>query len=267
MLPDSVDIVDFIRRFVGSILGPNGDGTPPLPAAASKLDYEFFGGRDIQSRCSGFGYHMECMFESHPAWKHVGEAGLISARNGLEKYVMTKIADEAFKAVIDDEEDKRIQRRCRLLEFITPKMLDIDESVCNETVFSIAQDELRKINGYRSPGDKINCVTRACSLIFSAFKFVEGNKDKAAGADDFLPVFICVVLGANVPRLISNCEYIESYCNRNTMMTKAGYCFCNLRSAIEFILTVEASSLSIDKDEFDKLLRESEAKLQAKEKK
>lgn len=144
-------------------------------------------------------------------------------------------------------------------------MLDINPEICNDTVFSLAQDELRKINGYRSPGDKINCVTRSCSLIFSAFKFIEGNKDKAVGADDFLPVFICVVLNANVPRLASNCEYIEAYCNRNTMMTKAGYCFCNLRSAMEFILTCDAGSLSIEKGVFDALLADSEQQLKAEE--
>ncbi|GMH80019.1 hypothetical protein TrST_g2824 [Triparma strigata] len=253
MLPDSADLVDFIRRFVGSILGPNGDGTPP-PKNAPSVDYEFYGSREIKDRCAGFGYHMECTFETHPAWKEVGDAGLSSARNCLEKYVMTKIADLAFKEVIDDEADKQIQQRCKELSFITPAMLEVKEEICNETVFELAQDELKKINSYRAPGDKISCVTRACSLIFSAFKFGNGS---AAGADEFLPVFICVVLGANVPRLISNCEYIEAYTNRNTLMTKSGYCFCNLRSAIEFILTADSSVLNIEKEEFDRLVQEN----------
>ncbi|GMH55985.1 hypothetical protein TL16_g02033 [Triparma laevis f. inornata] len=256
MLPDSADLVDFIRRFVGSILGPNGDGTPP-PKNAPSVDYEFYGSREIKDRCAGFGYHMECTFETHPAWKEVGEPGLSSARNCLEKYVMTKIADLAFKVVIDDEADKQIQQRCKELSFITPAMLEVKEEICNETVFELAQDELKKINSYRAPGDKIACVTRACSLIFSAFKFGNGS---AAGADEFLPVFICVVLGANVPRLISNCEYIEAYTNRNTLMTKSGYCFCNLRSAMEFILTADSSVLSIEKNEFERLIEENKAK-------
>jgi len=103
----------------------------------------------------------------------------------------------------------------------------------------------------RAPGDKINAVAKSCSLIFSAFKFGNGS---AAGADEFLPVFILVVLGANVPRLISNCDYIEAYTNRNTLMTKQGYCFCNLRSAIEFIMTADDNVLNIDKEEFQMLM-------------
>lgn len=112
MLPDSADLVDFIRRFVGSILGPNGDGTPPPPMVkgVSTVDYEFYGSREIKDRCAGFGYHMECTFETHPAWRDIGDPGLISARNGLEKYVMTKIADMAFKEVIDDKGDKEVRR-------------------------------------------------------------------------------------------------------------------------------------------------------------
>jgi len=151
MLPDSADLVDFIRRFIGSILGPNGDGTPPPPMVkgVSTVDYEFYGSREVKDRCAGFGYHMECTFETHPAWKEIGDAGLISARNGLEKYVMTKIADMAFKEVMDDEADRALQERCKKLRFVTPDMLDVKKEICNETVFDLAQDELKKVNSYR----------------------------------------------------------------------------------------------------------------------
>ena len=45
------------------------------------------------------------------------------------------------------------------------------------------------------------------------------------GADDFLPIFIYVVLKAKVPSLYTNCEYIQSYLNPAALMSKAGYCF------------------------------------------
>jgi len=182
------------------------------------------------------------------------QSDLLSARNCLEKYVMTKIADLAFKSTADDAADKALQKRCEQLAFISPAMLEVKEAICNETVFSLAREELKKVNSYRAPGDKIACVTRSCSLIFSAFKFSGGG---AAGADEFLPAFICVVLGANVPGLVSNCEYIEAYANRNTLMTKAGYCFCNLRSAIEFIMTADSSVLNIEENEFERLIKEN----------
>lgn len=41
-----------------------------------------------------------------------------------------------------------------------------------------------------------------------------------AGADDFLPVFIYVVLRANVPRLVSNIDYIARFMSSDDMMSQ-----------------------------------------------
>ena len=48
---------------------------------------------------------MEEAFEAHAAWRALGDAGLISARQSLERYVMTKIAALGFEAVRDDEQE------------------------------------------------------------------------------------------------------------------------------------------------------------------
>ena len=149
-------------------------------------------------------------------------------------------------------------------------MLEIKPEQYNETVLQIAQEELRKINSYRSPGDKVSCIVRCCSVVFSALNLArgkqkEGEEVSRAGADDFLPVFILVVLKANVPRLISNSDYIEHYRNRADLMSKSGYCFANLRSAIEFILTADHSVFgNVEKSEFDRMMARAEAALDEK---
>ncbi|EGB05930.1 hypothetical protein AURANDRAFT_17718, partial [Aureococcus anophagefferens] len=93
--------------------------------------------------------------------------------------------------------------------------------------------------------DKVDCVVRCASMIFSVLNLAraenssrKGTSESRAGADDFLPIFIYVVLHADVPRLHSNCDYVEAFHNPTALMSKAGYCFVNLRSAIEFLLTV-----------------------------
>jgi len=87
----------------------------------------------------------------------------------------------------------------------------------------------------------------------------KGTSESRAGADDFLPIFIYVVLHADVPRLHSNCDYVEAFHNPTALMSKAGYCFVNLRSAIEFLLTVEASQINMDEDAFAAALAAGEA--------
>lgn len=86
-----------------------------------------------------------------------------------------------------------------------------------------------------------------------------------AGADDFLPLFIWVVLQSKIPRLVSNAEYIHAYLNPKRLMGKSGYCLINLRSAIDFVTYVEASSLKIDPEYFATQVAAVEATLPPEE--
>ena len=45
------------------------------------------------------------------------------------------------------------------------------------------------------------------------------------------------------------------------MHLQAGYCFVNLRSAIEFIVTLDASVLKMDEADFNEQLAAAEARL------
>lgn len=59
---------------------------------------------------------------------------------------------------------------------------------------------------------------------------------------------------------MSNCEYIQAFHNPRALMSKAGYCLVNLRSAVEFILTLDGSVINMDEAEFDeKYARAEEA--------
>ncbi|KAL4129951.1 hypothetical protein KRP22_007870 [Phytophthora ramorum] len=259
-LPASRDILDKIRMFVGSILGPRGDGRPPR--STDYVEYDFYGVHEFRRRCNRFFESMEDILLDHPAWRHASETKLAKARDGIEKYVMDKVSDIAFNQLKECQqwmkEDKALLRRMQLLSFITPAMLDIKPCMRNEVVWSMAEDELRRINSFRSPGDKINCIVRCCSVIFSVLNLSRGDSGSRPGADDFLPVFIYIVLHSQIPRLHSNCEYISAYRNQADLMSKAGYCFVNLRSAIEFIMVMDGSMLSISNDEFQRLYSERE---------
>ncbi|KAG1691656.1 hypothetical protein DVH05_026819 [Phytophthora capsici] len=259
-LPASRDILDKIRMFVGSILGPRGDGQPPR--STDYVEYDFYGKHEFRRRCNRFFENMEDVLLNHPAWRHVSEAKQAKARDGIEKYVMDKVSDIAFNQLKECQlwmkEDEALLRRMQLLSFLTPAMLDIKPCMRNEVVWSMAEDELRRINSFRSPGDKINCIVRCCSIIFSVLNLSRGDSGSRPGADDFLPVFIYIVLHSQIPRLHSNCEYISAYRNQADLMSKAGYCFVNLRSAIEFIMVMDGSMLSLSDDEFKRLYAERE---------
>lgn len=51
-----------------------------------------------------------------------------------------------------------------------------------------------------------------------------------AGADDFLPVLIYVVIHANPPQLASNLEYIQRFRMHSRMVSESAYFFTQLVS-------------------------------------
>ncbi|POM68156.1 Hypothetical protein PHPALM_15719 [Phytophthora palmivora] len=116
-LPASRDILDKIRMFVGSILGPRGDGQPPR--SSDYVEYDFYGKHEFRRRCNRFFRSMEDVLLDHPAWRHVSEAKLTKARDGIEKYVMDKVSDIAFNQLKECqkwmEEDEALLRRMQLL--------------------------------------------------------------------------------------------------------------------------------------------------------
>lgn len=136
--------------------------------------------------------------------------------------------------------------------------LELPEGARNEMALSLAQAELHRINSFRTPREKLNCVVNASQMVFNVLSLARDKAGARPGADDFLPVFIYVVLKAQVPRLPSNVKYIEQYRDPTDMMSRGGYCFVNLQSAAEFIMTLGPESLKIDRSEFERLYRERE---------
>lgn len=116
-MPASRDILDKIRKFVRSILGPRGDGRPPR--ASDYADYEFYGRHEFRRRCERFFHNMDVTLQNHPAWRNVSESKLLKARDGIEKYVMDKVYDVAFNQLGEclqwKKEDGKLLQRMQLL--------------------------------------------------------------------------------------------------------------------------------------------------------
>ena len=94
------------------------------------------------------------------------------------------------------------------------------------------------------------------------------DRKRLAGADDFLPMLIFVLLKTNVEQLYSNVQcvpaalsrhllttfysYIQRYRYAAKMHDEAGYYFTSVLTAVAFLETADAAALSVDPDEFTK---------------
>jgi hypothetical protein len=194
----------------------------------------------------------EAAFRGHPAWRGASDDELDASGEGLEKYLMTKLHPSTFAVTIGDKRaDKHLTRRVAALRtFIRPEHLDIPAHFRVETSWRLAEDELAKVNHFKAPRDKLVCVLNTCRIVNNVLNTASGLKP--AGADDFLPVLIYVVLRANPPFLESNLRYISRFRRESRLVSEAAYFYTNLVSAARFLATCDHEAFTnLDADVFE----------------
>lgn len=145
---------------------------------------------------------------------------------------------------------------------VTPSHRDlrIPKSHLGECPWPPAQRELKMLAAYKTPSDKLRCVSRVASLIVSLLS----SSDKVVSADDVVPVLVFVIIKvriptplefqifvymypltvvslltqSNPPALLSTIQYVNSFCGqKNTGADQ--YWWTQFCSAIEFIKTMD----------------------------
>ncbi|XVF29811.1 hypothetical protein REPUB_Repub16aG0003200 [Reevesia pubescens] len=238
--PASLDLVRSIKSFIVSFsfyaANPENDG---------KRIQEFF-------------ETMEGAIRDHPLWAASSDSEIDNALEGLEKYVMTKLHSRTFASSAEDVKmDGEISDKIRLLQtFLRPQHLDIPPILQNEASWLLAEKELKRINAFKAPREKLLCIMNCCRVINNLLLNASISEDHVlGGADDFLPVLIYVTIKANPPQLHSNLKFIQLYRRQGKLVSEAAYFFTNLVSAKSFIQDLNAKSLSIEEIEFEESMQ------------
>ena len=255
-LKASKDLNEVTERFLWSIQGPGGNGEAPSIFQDMPPGFVFHGTKNMDERCAGFFDAMDTHFRAHPGWKHEPDEKFVSIRDSLERYCMLRIGDLAYAvaATGNVEEDDYVWKKTKCLQFITLEALDVHlpENLQDESVWALATKELHKVNEMKTPADKVACIVKCASIIFKILSHANNGDGSECGADEFIPLFIFVVLRAQVPKMLANCEFIDLFLNPTRLMGKAGYSLMNLRSALEFIKNLNAESITMEPEDFNR---------------
>ncbi|KAJ5183699.1 hypothetical protein N7492_001315 [Penicillium capsulatum] len=215
-------------------------------------------------------------------WRDVSDSEFDNAKEGMEKLVMNRLYSQTFAPAIpappsiprsasrsrrkelerlhgpwrrgqhqeDIERDDILAQKMRIYSWVREEHLDISPvSGGGRRFLNLAQQELLKINGYRAPRDKVICILNCCKVIFGLLK---NSKKADTSADAFIPFLIYVVLHANPDHLVSNIQYILRFRNQDKLGGEAGYYLSSLSGAIQFIETLDRTSLTVSDEEFER---------------
>ncbi|KAJ5086600.1 hypothetical protein NUU61_007907 [Penicillium alfredii] len=220
-------------------------------------------------------------------WRNVSDSEFDNAKEGMEKLVMNRLYSQTFSPAIpapptiprsasrsrrreierlhgpwrrgqhqeDIERDDILAQKIRIYSWVSEDHLDIPPvSGSGRRFLNLAQQELLKINGYRAPRDKVICILNCCKVIFGLLR---NTKKGDTSADAFVPLLIYVVLHANPDHLVSNIQYILRFRNQDKLGGEAGYYLSSLSGAIQFIETLDRTSLTVSDEEFERNVEEA----------
>lgn len=213
-------------------------------------------------------------------WRDVSDAEFDNAKEGMEKLVMNRLYAQTFSPAIplppqpsrgkakkkdldkvagsgrrgqhqeDIERDEILAQKVRIYGWIKEDHLDIPPvGAGGERFLKLAQQELLKIKGYRAPRDKVICVLNCCKVIVGLLK---SRKSADTSADSFVPLLIYVLLQAHPDHLVSNVQYILRFRNQDKLGGEAGYYLSSLSGAIQFIETLDRTSLTVSDEDFER---------------
>jgi len=207
-------------------------------------------------------------------WREASELELDNVFESLEKCILLKLYAKVFFAgPAEQQVDLALEKIIFCHQFLKPSNLDIKDIYYDAPVWDLAQGELKRMNQYKAPRDKIVCLLNCCKMILNLLKKA---KEKAAGgdtmdpdklkkkqgllpsADDFLPILIYIVLKARVPNLHLNIRYIEISRHPRKLSGEAAYYFTNLKSAVAFIERLSTDMLSIERELYEGELKAAE---------
>uniref|UniRef100_A0A3Q3GJT2 GTPase-activating protein and VPS9 domain-containing protein 1 n=1 Tax=Labrus bergylta TaxID=56723 RepID=A0A3Q3GJT2_9LABR len=174
-------------------------------------------------------------------WQYASEDQLQDAQMAIERSVMNRIFKLAFYPNQDGDilRDQLFHEHIqRLSKVVTAnhKALQVPEVYLREAPWPSAQSEIRTINAYKTPRDKVQCILRMCSTIMNLLSLA--NEDSVPGADDFVPVLVFVLIRANPPCLLSTVQYINNF-YASRLSGEECYWWMQFTAALEFIKTID----------------------------
>ncbi|EFX89280.1 hypothetical protein DAPPUDRAFT_303141 [Daphnia pulex] len=191
-----------------------------------------------------FLHRLSAELERDSMWQSASRYQIELAQTAVEQRLMALIYNYALYPNGDGDvsRDQVLYEHIEKLgQVVTPshKDLRIPKIYRYECPWPSAQAELVSISAYKTPRDKVACVIRCATTIMNLLSLAAAAAERGVpAADDFMPVFVFVIIKANPPCLLSTVEYVNSFFG-NRLEGEDQYWWTQFCSAIEFVKTMD----------------------------
>eukprot|EP01064_Diplonema_japonicum_P000459 TRINITY_DN10307_c0_g1_i1.p1 TRINITY_DN10307_c0_g1~~TRINITY_DN10307_c0_g1_i1.p1 ORF type:complete len:416 (+),score=97.98 TRINITY_DN10307_c0_g1_i1:62-1309(+) len=197
----AMPLVRSIKRFISTIgmeAQEKGSGDREFQAA-------------LPNRVSSFLDDIFKELQLNSLWAEASDEELTHAKEGMEKYVLCKVHPHIFGRAEDVySRDQEIQRKFREYDANpSPHVLPVTNA-CNHPRWHEAIQQLQAVNDYKSPFDKLICMSNCCRIVnlVSMGKMpAEDNINESVLTNGLLHL----IQQAKAPLLVSNITYITQY--------------------------------------------------------
>lgn len=91
------------------------------------------------------------------------------------------------------------------------------------------------------PRDMIRTVQRVVKFIFEQVKLCT---EKAIGADEIFPLFLCVLIHSQLAEVENYIIFLNNFLSTEEKMGEAGYCLVTLEAAFQHLNTMNLSEFA-----------------------
>jgi hypothetical protein len=152
---------------------------------------------------------------------------------------------------------KSLNHKCAVeLKRVTPMHLEINPQFClsekgphntgaknAEHHYSRAIEHLRKLPQQTHTLGKLQILVETGQMIQECVKDYYEGQDAPVGADDLVPIFIYLIIRANVPDLYCEYKMIEDFTHESVTMGNIGYSLATLQASTEHVSSLNWRTL------------------------
>jgi hypothetical protein len=165
----------------------------------------------------------------------------------IERHVVVPLEDHVYESlhtIYPDEDELRLKNKLRTMQMKDQSYYGIPARMISPNDWEDARRELRRIDEYSLPLDKLKCIVRSASAVFQSCIMAAGSSSSLTSVDQFGPsittdefiaINLFVVVNCGTNKLLLTKELLRLMCDYHDATGEIGYYLTNFEAAIDLI--------------------------------